>query len=127
MNKREKKDAAAKGQARLDALMNLNPHFRDQVHRGERDAMIRADIVTSLDGGRGGLTGRRHPERAYKEDGKPHHFCNGCSDKDGCVSCDLDDLPQDQLYRWENTATGEVSYTYPKDPSSWTRKHRNRD
>ncbi len=106
-------------------MMDLNPHFRDQVHRGERGAVIRADIVTSLDGGGGQLTGRRHPERAAREDGKPHHFCNGCSDREGCISCDLDDLPYDQMYRWENNVTGKTVYTEPRDEANWTRKRRN--
>ncbi|MEK7531105.1 MAG: hypothetical protein AAB573_04555 [Patescibacteria group bacterium] len=122
------REAGKKGNARLELLMKLNPEFRDRVHRGDREAMVRADIVTSLDDAGGQLTGRKHPERALREDGKPHHFCNGCSDKDGCVSCDLDDLPHDQLYRWVNHETGQTVYTEPKGGTvGWERKHRNRD
>ena len=123
---REKEDPAKKGQRRLDMLMQLNPRLSDQVHRGDKEAILRADIVTSLDGARGQLTGRKHPERAHREDGKPHHFCNGCSDKNGCISCDLDDLPQDQLYRWVDE-NGKEFLRDPGNVAGGTRKHRFRD
>ena len=112
---------------RLRILMELNPEFKEAVHRGETWAIQHADTVSALDGGRGQLTGRRHPERARKEDGKPHHFCNGCSDKEGCVSCDLDDLPESELWRWVHPQTGEVRYTKPKNAGQWEKKHRTRD
>lgn len=53
--------------SRLDLLMQLNPDFAKALWRRERWAWLRADAVEALDG-RGS---RRHPERAFKEDGKP--------------------------------------------------------
>lgn len=115
----------AKGRRRLELLMQLNPDFAKLVHQGNREAIVRADIVSSLDGGKGLLTGRKHPARALREDGKPHPFCNGCSEKEGCITCDLDDLPHDQMYRWENNLTGEIRYTPPPGDAGWARKRRN--
>ena len=73
--------------SRLDLIMALNPEFATALARGERWALLHADAINGLDG----KATRRHPERAFKEDGATRrNWCGTCAFKKGCVSCDLD-------------------------------------
>ncbi len=80
---------------RLNALIAMNPDFREALERGEDWALKHADSVRGIDG----QSIRRHPERAHQEDGHTRrNWCGGCSDPEGCVTCDLDQ-PTGQLYQ----------------------------
>lgn len=73
--------------ARLDLLMRINPDFATALQKGEPWALKHADAVRGLDG----QASRRHPERAFKEDGHTRrNWCGTCAFKGGCVICDLD-------------------------------------
>lgn len=79
---------------RLNALMAMNPEFAQALARGEDWALKQADSVRGIDG----QSFRRHPERAHQEDGHTRrNWCGGCSDPEGCVTCDLDQ-PTGKLY-----------------------------
>lgn len=72
--------------SRLNTVMQLNPEFAEALARGESWALKYADAVKGIDG----EASRRHPERAFEEDGKRRNWCGSCSHKKGCVVCDLD-------------------------------------
>lgn len=76
---------------RLETLLNMNPEFETAYYAGEDWAMKQADAVLGLDG----QASRRHPDRAFKEDGYTRrNWCGQCPSRDGCVMCDLDEFPQ---------------------------------
>jgi hypothetical protein len=73
--------------SRLDQLAAMNPEFAEALARGEKWALKHADAVNGLDG----KATRRHPERAFKEDGVTRkNWCGSCASKLGCMVCDLD-------------------------------------
>ena len=74
---------------RLRALRAMNPEFAAAEARGEKWALQQAESVRGIDG----QASRRYPERAHKEDGKPHNFCGACRHPEGCITCDLDGNP----------------------------------
>lgn len=75
--------------------MAMNPKFAAALASGEDWALKHADSVRGIDG----QGYRRHPERAHQEDGHTRrNWCGGCSDPQGCVTCDLDE-PTGELYR----------------------------
>jgi hypothetical protein len=80
------KETAMADTERLNRLRALNPGFADAERKGEAWAVQRAEMVRGIDG----KAGRRHPERAAKEDGKPRNWCGTCLHPEGCVTCDLD-------------------------------------
>lgn len=75
---------------RLDTLMAMNPEFARAYRAGEDWALKHADAVRGIDG----QASRRHPDRAFKEDGKRRNWCGQCPSRLGCVVCDLDAHPQ---------------------------------
>ena len=89
---------------RLNQLMALNPEFAVALAKGEDWAIIQAESVRGIDG----KASRRHPERAHKEDGRPHNWCGACSHKDGCIMCDLDE-PDAKTYRGLKPAIGKYT------------------
>ena len=73
--------------SRLSQLRALNPEFAAALAHGESWALKHADAVNGLDG----MATRKHPERAFKEDGVTRrNWCGSCASKQGCVMCDLD-------------------------------------
>ena len=73
--------------ARLETMMKMNPVFAKTLADCEPWAVRRAESIRGIDG----QAGRRHPERTYQEDGHTRrNWCGGCSDPEGCVTCDLD-------------------------------------
>jgi hypothetical protein len=67
----------------------LNPEFAEAEARGEKWALQHSDMVRGIDG----KASRRHPDRAPKEDGRPHNWCSDCIHPEGCITCDLDAMP----------------------------------
>jgi len=89
--------------SRLDQTMALNPEFTEALARGEPWAVKYADASNGLDG----TATRRHPERAFKEDGiTRRNWCGRCPSKKGCVMCDLDDdanaIPKEYIGKWDD-------------------------
>jgi hypothetical protein len=73
--------------SRLNLIMAMNPEFAEALTRGEKWAVRHADALNGLDGN----ASRRHPERAFEEDGiTRRNWCGSCSSKRGCITCDLD-------------------------------------
>lgn len=77
---------------RLKLLRAMNPDFAAAEARGDSWATQRADMVLGIDG----QGSRRYPERARKEDGRPHNFCGSCPHPEGCITCDL---PENHAFR----------------------------
>lgn len=79
---------------RLNQVMSMNPTFARALANGEDWALRQAESIRGIDD----QASRRHPERAHKEDGRPHNWCGACPHKDGCMMCDLDE-PDAATYR----------------------------
>jgi hypothetical protein len=79
---------------RLKHVMSLNQEFAEALARGDDWAIKHAECVKGIDG----EANRRHPERALREDGRPRNWCGGCTHKEGCITCDLDE-PDAATYR----------------------------
>jgi hypothetical protein len=74
---------------RLRMLRALNPEFAEAEARGEKWARHHAEMVRGVDG----KAGRQHPERTPHEDGQSRNWCGSCLHPEGCVSCDLSEMP----------------------------------
>lgn len=73
--------------ARLNQVLMMNPEFATALRKGEPWAIKHAEGIRGIDG----QASRRHPERAFKEDGTiRRNWCGSCAYVDGCVTCDLD-------------------------------------
>jgi len=67
--------------------MQANPEFAEALGKGEAWAVKQADAIRGIDG----ESYRRHPERAFTEDGVTRrNWCGSCPFEGGCVCCDLD-------------------------------------
>lgn len=76
---------------RLRMLRAMNPEFAEAERRGEKWAIDQAEMVLGIDD----QASRRHPERAPHQDGQPQNWCGSCLHPEGCISCDLDEMPHE--------------------------------